>query len=211
MQPVTPPRVIADFSVDVPEHWYRVPTGTEVAGRTWARELAARLTTEQAATSALTAHLDSLREWTLRLEKPGMTSAVYVPQPDFGRASALLGFEVSDIALESSPGAPAASYLADLQAEAASASAGMTVRSFDSWREPVDAGELVGAHSVLAHGSLLEGEGGLEERCVYGVFPTNCAEMVQFVFSTRDFSAFGSMPEETQAIVSTLRVSLEQS
>ncbi|MFM9919050.1 hypothetical protein [Lacisediminihabitans sp. H27-G8] len=93
----------------------------------------------------------------------------------------------------------------------ASPARGTRTRVAETWRTEAMIGEVVGLFHRFDLRELGDEEGRLEQRTIFGVFPPKSSDMVRFIFTVSDLAAFDDMPKDTQAIVETLRVTLEES
>lgn len=193
---------IAEFGVDLLDGWYPVPV--DARATVWADGLCDEFEVGGEARASLAAELSRIHGAIERLDDPYLSSAVFVPRPGSGLVGCVLSFEATPTA-EVGGAAEFETQLADV---AAMSRAGLRVSEVQTWRDEVVAGALVGAAMLLEHREIGEALALVEDRRVYGVFPPESDEMVQFVFSTENFAAFTDMTAETTAIVSTLRVSL---
>lgn len=201
----TAERAISSFQILLPPDWHRVPLGTGQDVEGWAAQLAQQLTSEPTASASLREGFGALQARMLRSHDVTATAAVYVPWPEFGQIACALAFELTPRHVFDS----AEDFQQSLNDEAAEWQPGMEFRGNRTWLREVPAGQLVGSVSLISHRDPGADMEHLEQRTVFGVFPPNASELVQFVFSSQDLNAFEDMAEQTEQLVATLEVELD--
>ena len=173
----------------------------------WSARLAMSITDADAddAISALSRNLAALRSKVLVTGDRAMTAAAYVPKPGTGEIACAVGFELTPISVAGS----ASEFQDSLNDEADRRTLDSRFRANRTWTRSVDAGLLVGSHSLISRRDVASDEEHIEARTVFGVYPPDAVDMVQFIFSTDDLGAFNDMAEETEKLVATLEVELE--
>lgn len=207
--PLPPTRDIVDLSVNAEPTWYPIPLGG-VETKLWGETLAAEIVTNAAKQRALSAQLTTLQVRLAGIGNPRVSCAVWIPYPESGRASCALGFELTDIGAGLSSEAAAASYLTELQADEGRRFPGTEYLGVTTWTGEVAAGPFVAAHNFISRRDLGDAEATIEERTVFAVFPPGAAQYVQLVFSAEGIGAFVNMPRETEEVVATLQIELEE-
>jgi hypothetical protein len=200
-------REIRDLKIMIPERFYPVRLDEDIDSDQWAHEVVAQVAREHGSEdheNSVVAELEELRIRLLATLNPLLTAAVYIRPEQFMSVGALLTFQIAGI----EPGQDAAWFEAEARALTSQAAPEAHTVGFDTWQEDIPAGALVGVHQVLEYLAPDLDTGWVEARTVFGVFPRNATEMVQFSFTTADLAAFGDMRVETQQIVSSLELSL---
>ena len=190
---------IVGFEIDLSEQWYPVPLEVGNEAARWSALVAGKLAPQAPALTELTGQLAAIQDRLRRMDDPYLTVAVWIPVPESGRASCVLGFKAVELSLTGSP----EEFAAALERDATGQPPGRRVRDVIVWTGDTDAGSLVGANSLIEHRNPGDAAGVLEERTIFGVFPPRAAHMVQLIFSTHDLAAFANMSQETQELVET--------
>lgn len=206
---------IRDFSVSIPEGFYPMLLDDEVASEDWARDVVARAEADLGSADhegAVEAELAELRLRLLAQLNPYLTAAVYLRPEHFLSVGAVMTFQVAEVEADQD----AAWFLREARELAGDPDSDGTTILFDGWEHVIPSGRLAGIHQVVEYlddpaepGDAPE-EGWVEARTVFGVFPPGADEMVHFTFTTADLNAFGDMPAETESIVASLSIELEQ-
>ncbi|WP_157157223.1 hypothetical protein [Diaminobutyricimonas sp. LJ205] len=201
-------RTVDDFRLDVPENWYPLPLGEDFSPKRWARETvedAARLGSIDQVPAVLTdleQHAERFR--VQREHNPWLSAVVMMRIDETMSVGALLHYQLVTLGDGDGPDA----FEAQLAEFGAQYVPGMRVRALESWRAPIAAGELVGAHYLIESREVGEAGAWVEQRTLFGVFPPGAVEMFMFTFTSSDFAAFDDMRAETQAIIESLQVDL---
>ncbi|MFC5928121.1 hypothetical protein D6T64_10460 [Cryobacterium melibiosiphilum] len=195
---------IVAFDIDLPEGWYPMPLRAEPSADAWPADFAERLASEPAAGARLREQLAALQLRLRSMGDPYLTAAVYIPAPESGQASCVLGFKALPLTEVGSPN----EFQASLENDAAVQLPGRRVRDVLAWAGDTALGPLVGANNLIEHRNPGDAEGAIEERTIFGLYPVGAAQMVQFIFSTHDLAAFENMSQQTQDLVQTLQVTL---
>jgi len=204
-----PTRDVVDLSVNPEPTWYPIPLGgAETA--LWGETLAAEVVTDALSRRTLGTQLTALQVRLAGIGNPRVSCAVWIPYPESGRASCALGFELTDITAGLTSEEAAAQQLAEMQADEGRRSPGTEYLGVTTWEGEVPAGPFVAAHNFIARRDPGDAEATIEERTVFAVFPPGAAQFVQLVFSAEGVGAFVNMPRQTEEVVATLRVELEE-
>ena len=204
-----PTRDIVDLNINPESTWYPIPLGgAETA--LWGETLAAEVVTDALSRRTLGAQLTALQVRLAGIGNPRVSCAVWVPYPESGRASCALGFELTDIGAGLSSADAAAQQLAEMQADEGRRFPGTEYLGVTTWEGEVEAGPFVAAHNFISRRDPGDAEATIEERTVFAVFPPGAAQFVQLVFSAEGVGAFVNMPRQTEEVVATLRVELEE-
>lgn len=89
-------------------------------------------------------------------------------------------------------------------------SPGKHTRDARFWRTDIPAGKLVGMFHRFDVREIGADTADVEQRTMFGVFPDDSSDMVRFTFTVADLLTFDDMVADTQAIVSTMTVRLEE-
>lgn len=198
-------RAIADFQVALPESWEPMPLGSDAPPQ-WADELAGRLVpADEMAQRMLAVELSGAQAQFDAMDDPRIRAAVWVPEPQTGRAGAAMIFMLADRRTIGSPD----EHEAFLASYAERDDLGESYYSVSTWRSSVDAGEVVGSHNLVAHPTDDPEGASLEERVVITVFPPRSIEVVQFIFSAEGLGSFLNMPQQCFEFVEGLTVETE--
>jgi hypothetical protein len=201
-------RTVDDYRLDVPENWYPVPLDGQLTLENWARETvqdAARLGSLEPQAAAAGELLQLAERFSAEHEhNPFLSAAVMMRIDETVSVGAVLTYQLVDLDEDDGP----AAFEAQLAEFGAQYVPGMRVRALESWRAQVAAGELVGAQYLVESREIGETGAWLEQRTLFGVFPSEAAEMLTFSFTSSDMAAFADMRSETQAIVESLQVDL---
>jgi hypothetical protein len=199
-------RDILRFHLGVTEDWHEVPLRAE-EGAEWANRLTTSLLPAGGpAAVSLEYQLSRVHANLSAMDLAGLTAAVWVPVPETGYVSSACGFRLSDLAEEDTPDR----ILADLEADRGREVDGSTFVEVDTWRGQVPVGSFVAARNLLAHPQEDEAESWIEERAVFAVFPTGANQAVQIFFSAESISAYWDIAAQTEAVVATLQVELQE-
>ena len=198
-------RDIVAFDIDLPEPWHPMPLERNNAADSWPFDLAERLAPGSEAGRWLREELAAVQLRLRAMDDPYLTAAVFIPAPESGRASCVVGF--TGIAIDE-VGTPH-NFEASLQNDAVVQIPGRRVRDVLTWSGDTDLGPLVGANNLIEHRNPGDAAGVLEERTIFGLYPVGAAQMVQFIFSTHDLGVFSNMSQQTQDLVQTLQVTLD--
>jgi hypothetical protein len=203
-------RGIADWTLDLPAGWFRVPMAEldAHAQSGWIDGVVQEVqetAVEPGSPSALRAQLAQLRADLVARRDPWLNAAVLIRPESLMSIGCLLLTSV--LALEGDDGPEAFRALL----EEGFAHPGPGVRSHGSsvWQDRVDAGELVGAYQRFESVDYGQGIGVVEDRTIFGVFPAGSTEMIQAEFRAADLGTFADMIEETSALVRTVRIAME--
>jgi hypothetical protein len=166
--------------------------------------------TDAVSRGTLGGQLTALQMRLAGIGNPRVSCAVWIPYPESGRASCALGFELTDIGAGLTSEQAAAQQLAEMQADEGRRFPGTEYLGVTTWEGEVPAGEFVAAHTFISRRDPGDAEATIEERTVFAVFPPGAAQFVQLVFSAEGVGAFVNMPRQTEEVVATLRIELEE-
>ncbi|MBC7760456.1 MAG: hypothetical protein H7201_01375 [Candidatus Saccharibacteria bacterium] len=198
-------KAVIRYQVFLPALWHSVDLGNVGDVGEWSARLAMSIANADDAISALSRNFAALRNKLLATGDRAMTAAAYVPKPETGEIACAVGFELTPISVAGS----ADEFQNSLNDEADRRTLDSRFRANHTWTRSVDAGLLVGSHSLISRRDVASDEEHIEARTVFGVYPPDAVDMVQFIFSTDDLGAFGDMADETEKLVATLEVELE--
>jgi hypothetical protein len=179
----------------------------DIDSATWAREVVTEVSSQTGSVDdndSVLAQLEELRIRLLAQLNPFLTAAVHIRSQDVMSLGLLLTFQVVEMEPEQGPDwyEKTARELSEDSAPDA------FTLNFETWQGELPAGRFVGAHQVTEYFGSGDEMGWVEARTMFGVFPPNSTEMVQFTFTTADLATFGDMRAETQLIVSSLELDL---
>lgn len=214
-------RHLVEVSLDLPENWFEIPvtygadeelvdwaTGTALAA--WQLRAAAGFPEEAVFPDAgrnvaveLAGIALGLRAQLSGVEREHATAFAWVPLPEMGFVSAVVVAQLAERSPERSP----ERFTATLE-ELSEAASGPLSGDVHRQRVEGDFGgdPLRGLHSMVGHFDPEAGVAVLEERICFGIFPRDCAEMVEVLFIAERPAAFEDMPSETYALLDGLRV-----
>lgn len=207
MTSAEPLNEILDLRIQISDDFYPVRLEEELGSDEWAREVVADVAAQSGSVDhedSLVGELEDLRIRLLAELNPYLTAAVNVRAEGFMSLGVLLTFQVVETEPEQGPDWYEANARALVEQGAPRA---LTLR-LDTWQGDIPAGRFVGVHQVSQYLAPDDESGWVESRTMFGVFPPNASEMVQFTFTTADLAAFADMPAETQEIVSSLELDL---
>jgi hypothetical protein len=198
---------IWSYDFDVPVDFFAMPLADadEVDSRRWAQGVLDDVMTNAENPGDPGELVDQLVELRTRLlgqNNPWLSAAVSIRPQQVLSIGALLVSQ--QLALDPDDGPDAFEDL--VRAESERMRPGARSRDLEIWRDTIPSGEVVGALQRIEFTDLAEPTGRLTERTMFGVFPENSSDMIQFTFTSEDFGAFADIRSETQAIVATLRV-----
>jgi len=207
MTSAEPLNEILDLRIQISDGFYPVRLDEDLESDAWAREVVADVAAQSGSVDhedSLVGELEDLRIRLLAQLNPYLTAAVSVRPEDFMSLGVLLTFQVVDVEPDQGPDWYEENARALVEAGTPDA---LTLR-LNTWQGEIPAGRFVGVHQVSQY--LVPGDepGWVESRTMFGVFPPNSNEMVQFTFTTADLATFVDMPAETQEIVSSLELDL---
>jgi len=195
-------RPVADFDFDLAEGWF----GVNEEDKTWPARIAEKAGAPAEVRDALVSELATVagRIGELGLNDGAARSLVWVPPvaPDHVRC-------ILSMRLGPAPDGGPEAYRAELAADEGRREPGERYELVQTWDSPIDAGRMLGAYNVITFTDLLEETPRTEARTVFGVFPTGCSQMFEFVFTTRDLDGFPDLVDVTSRWVSSLTVELE--
>jgi len=192
---------IVDLEIDLGDDWHGLPLDALDPAP---ERLAAELCPDDPEAAAMLARsLADVRESFLEIDDGRLTAAVHIGFPGTGLVDGALVFGLADLVEVGSPETLETSLLTAESAD------GAQRYNASTWRERTDPGELVGAHYLLAH-PVSTDSAKLEERVVVTVYPPGAAQVVQFVASAQNLSAFDNLPGEIEAMARTLRCRIEE-
>ncbi len=203
----SPLNEILDLKIQISDGFHPVRLDEDIDSDVWARAVVAEVTAETGSVDhegSCAGELEELRIRLLSQLNPYLTAAVYIRPQDFMSLGLLLTFEV----VELEPGQGPDWYEQTAHALTAQTAPDAFTLNFDTWRGDLPAGRFVGAHQVTEYSAPGEQNGWVEARTMFGVFPPNSTEMVQFTFTSADLASFGDMRNETQLIVASLELDL---
>lgn len=198
---------ILDLRIQISDGFHPVRLDEDIDSSVWARRVVAEVTAETGAVDregSFAGELEELRIRLLAQLNPYLTAAVYIRPDEFMSLGLLLTFQVVEMEPEQGPDWYEETARALTEQNAPDA----FTLNFDTWQGDLPAGRFVGAHQVTEYSALGEESGWVEARTMFGVFPPNSTEMVQFTFTTADLATFGDMRAETQLIVASLELDL---
>ena len=198
---------ILDLRIQISDGFYPVRLDEDLDSDEWAREVVADVATQTGSVDredSLVSELEDLRIRLLAQLNPYLTAAVYVRPEVFMSLGVLLTFQV----VGTEPGQGPDWYEENARALIAQAAPDSSTLKLDTWQGDLPAGRFVGVHQVSQYFPVDEESGWVESRTMFGVFPPNANEMVQFTFTTADLATFGDMPAETQEIVKSLELDM---
>ncbi len=209
---VARPSEIVAFDFDVPPAFYPVPLhgDQEIDSVTWARSVIDDVVSGAESPGAIGDIVDQLAELRRRLlseDNPWLTALVSL-RPELEITIGCL-VQVQQFPLDDDDSPDTFEVM--LKDGTASPARGTRTRVAETWRTEAMIGEVVGLFHRFDLRELGDEEGRLEQRTIFGVFPPKSSDMVRFIFTVSDLAAFDDMPKDTQAIVETLRVTLEES
>lgn len=198
---------ILDLRIQISDGFHPVRLDDDIDSATWAREVVAEVASQTGSVDdndSVLAQLEELRIRLLAQLNPFLTAAVHIRSQDVMSLGLLLTFQVVEMEPEQGPDwyEKTARELSEDSAPDA------FTLNFETWRGELPAGRFVGAHQVTEYFGSGDEMGWVEARTMFGVFPPNSTEMVQFTFTTADLATFGDMRAETQLIVSSLELDL---
>jgi len=211
-------RRLVELSLRLPENWFPVPLDPRVDLVEWATETAytawrlrsdAGVPEEAVGPDAgrrlvveLAGLAHNLREQ-LGEGQPGSShTGVWLPVPELGVVSAVVIAQIAARSAERSP----ERFAAALEELAESPSPGSGHLHTQRLESELGGAPLRGLHSMTG---LMDPEAGvavLEERTCFGVFPDDCAEMVEILFIAERPAAFEDMPSQTLALLEGLEL-----
>ncbi|HEY0249372.1 MAG TPA: hypothetical protein VGC45_14045 [Gryllotalpicola sp.] len=197
-------RPVADFNFDLEEGWF----GVNPDDASWPARIADSAGAQGAAArDALVSQLTSLagRVRELGLGDGAARSLVWIPTTAPDHVRCILSMRLGP----SFEGGPAA-YQAHLAADEGRREPGERYEVVETWANDGGAGPTVGAYNVITYTDLLREEPRTEARTLFGVFPEDCSQMFEFVFTTTDLDGFDDIVSVTAHWVSTLTVELEK-
>lgn len=204
-------RSLLSYDFDVPGDYFVVPLGA--ASRQDSSEWAARLIEDVTSLSDaplevgdLAAQLVELRRQLTGRDDPYLTAAVSL-RPELYLS---IGCLLTTSRVELEPDDTPDSFETMLTESVRRLAPGSKTRSAETWQVDSPAGRTVGLLHRIEYRLLEADEGWIELRAMFGVFPAGCTEMITFTFTVSDLGTFGDMRAETQQIVDTLRVTVEE-
>lgn len=198
---------ILDLRIQISDGFYPVRLDEDLDSDLWAREVVADVAAQTGSVDredSLVTELEDLRIRLLAQLNPFLTAAVHVRPEVFMSLGVLLTFQV----VETEPGQGADWYEANARTLVEQSAPDSSTLRLDTWQGDFPAGRFVGVHQVSQYFPLEAESGWVESRTMFGVFPPNANEMVQFTFTTADLATFGDMPAETQEIVKSLELDM---
>ncbi|WP_120339350.1 hypothetical protein [Cryobacterium soli] len=198
---------ILDLRIQISDGFHPVRLDDDIDSATWAREVVTEVSSQTGSVDdndSVLAQLEELRIRLLAQLNPFLTAAVHIRSQDVMSLGLLLTFQVVEMEPEQGPDwyEKTARELSEDSAPDA------FTLNFETWQGELPAGRFVGAHQVTEYFGSGDEMGWVEARTMFGVFPPNSTEMVQFTFTTADLATFGDMRAETQLIVSSLELDL---
>ncbi|QYF72693.1 hypothetical protein [Cryobacterium sp. PAMC25264] len=198
---------ILDLRIQISDGFHPVRLEEDIDSATWAREVVAEVTAQTGSLDHEDSMLGQLEELRIRLLaqlNPYLTAAVHIRPEEFMSLGLLLTFQVVEMEPEQGPDW----YEQTARELAAETAADAFTLNFETWQGELPAGRFVGAHQVTEYFAAGDEIGWVEARTMFGVFPPNSTEMVQFTFTSADLATFGDMRAETQLIVGSLELDL---
>ena len=214
---------IAGWSIDLPDGWFEVPleaSSAAEAGSTavsagiddveheWIRAVidgAREAAVEPGSSTGLGTELRHVRQGLLSRADPWLRAAVSIrPEFEMTIGCLLIG---SQAGLDPDDDADAFALL--LEEGYRHPGRGIRTHGWRTWRERLDAAEIVGSYQRFeTRDPGVEG-GRIEDRTFFGIFPDGAMEMIRLEFTVSDLAAFRDIVDETAAIVRTVRFALE--
>ena len=200
---------IAAYNIKLPLDFYAIPLreDPDLDNVRWARGIVDEVLAQAEAPTELAGIVEELAELRWRLlasSSPLLTAAVSIRPAGAMTIGCLLTAE--QFSME--PGDGPDSFEVMLTEGVRQLRPGARTRLAEAWRTKTEMGEIVGLLHRIDYIELGAGEGTLEQRTIFGVFPLRSREMVRFIFTVSDFATFPNMKVDTQAIVETIQVSL---
>jgi hypothetical protein len=206
------PQEIVSYDFDVPPAYYPIPLDPDqdIDSVRWARGVVDDVlvtATRPGATGDVIDQLVEVRRRLLAEQNPWLTALVSLrPELEItiGAVVQVQQFPMDD---DDTPD----SFEAMLREGVAHPAPGTRTRVAETWRSQAEIGEIVGLFHRFDLRDLGDESGRLEQRTIFGVFPERSSDMIRFIFTVSDLATFEDMPKETQAIVESLRLTLEES
>ena len=204
-------REIADWTLDLPAGWFMVPTEElEAHGVSqWIDDIVGavrEMAVQPGSPTQLRGQLTRLRADLVSQQSPWLSAAVSIRPDDVMSVGCVLLTSVLGLDPDDGPDA----FQALLEEGFAHPARGTRNHTSRTWRDRIDAGELVGSYQRFEIVELGEGIGTVEDRTIYGVFPDDATEMIRIEFRTADLGAFDDIIDATSELVRTTRVSLTE-
>lgn len=194
-------RVITDYGIGMPDLWYPVDLDGPIAHE-WARDLSVELATTPEGKLALAERLEAVYVSLASLERPGLTAALWIRDPESGLVDAILALEVGQLDV----GMDSAQYLQGLADDEGTSEPGKTFQVVQTWTTPIDAGLAVGAYNLISHREPGDEAPRIEERTIIAVFPPRSSQIIECVFTTVVPGTYDDIILETMAHVASLRI-----
>jgi hypothetical protein len=205
-EPATDGRDILKYQFGLTPDWHEMPLRID-SDEAWATALAATLLPGGGPVAeGLQFQLAKVQANVSGMDIDGMTAAVWVPDPESGYVTSAIGFALAPRAEDETP----ERILLDFESDRGREMDGTTFIEVETWRGDIAAGPFVAVRNLLSHLEDDGAEGWIEERTIFAILPPGANQIVQVFFSAESIGSFWNMPAQTQQIVATLTVQLEQ-
>ena len=203
--------VIAAYDIKVPLDFFPIPLAgdDEIDSARWARGVVDEVLDGLDAPSEegdIVEHLVELRRRLLAGQNAQLTAAVSIRPEGVLTVGCLLTTEQFGMDADDD----ADTFEQMLTEGVRQLRPGARTRVAETWRSDAEVGEIVGLFHRIDFIELGDEEGTLEQRTVLGVFPPRSRDMIRFIFTVADFATFSDMKADTQAIVETVEVTLQE-
>lgn len=206
------PQEIVSYGFDVPPAFYPIPLDADqdIDSVRWARGVVDDVlatATRPGVTGDVCDELVEVRRRLLAEQNPWLTALVSLRpelEVSIGAVVQVQQFPMDD---DDTPD----SFEAMLREGVDRPAPGTRTRVAETWRSQTEIGEIVGLFHRFDLRDLGDESGRLEQRTIFGVFPQGSSDMIRFIFTVSDLATFEDMPKETQSIVESLRITLEES
>lgn len=192
---------IVGVRLDLPDDWYDVDLDAEDAAA-WIDSLPV-VFDDNVDRDVFAGMLTSLRDALITDEVD--VAAIQLRSPNRGSIGAAMMLELLQRGENDTP----ESFLAFAESHRNLRSPELNISAFSSWAGTHPFGDLVGFAYLALVTDVSSGEGTLEERAVFTIFPDSTTQLVQITFRTARLGVFEDLAEETSAIVDNIELEME--